>query len=227
VDLGVLGDYTDAVPEYCSCGAELPPDARFCHKCGKPQRDEWVTAEEEPETPAPAPPPTPAPTVIKFTPVNLSNPVAVRLGFVAALMGNLFTFLLYFGCPLWLFGAGLLAATWYERRTQEPMTMERGVRMGWITGLFSFMIFTVLFTFSFVAAVRSGEFERTIRSQMESLPFGRGNVEGFVELLRSPMGMAINLLVSLFVMFLVFTAFAAMGGALAAKLAQRRDGRRA
>ncbi|HWR52078.1 MAG TPA: hypothetical protein VN428_13275 [Bryobacteraceae bacterium] len=164
---------------------------------------------------------------MKFTPVNFSNPLAVRLGFLAALMGNLFTFLLYFGCPLWLFGAGLLAAMWYERRAQEPLTVERGVRMGWMTGLFSFMIFTVLFTFSFVAAVRSGEFERTTRAQIENLPFGQGNVEAFLELLRSPMGMAINLLVSLFVMFLVFTAFAAMGGALAAKLAQRRDSRRA
>ena len=27
------------MPEFCSCGAQLPPDALFCHKCGKPQRD--------------------------------------------------------------------------------------------------------------------------------------------------------------------------------------------
>ena len=30
---------TEVVPEYCTCGAQLPPDARFCHKCGKPQYD--------------------------------------------------------------------------------------------------------------------------------------------------------------------------------------------
>ena len=28
------------MPEFCTCGAELPPDARFCHRCGKPQREE-------------------------------------------------------------------------------------------------------------------------------------------------------------------------------------------
>lgn len=94
--------------------------------------------------------------------------------------------------------------------------------MGWITGLFSFMIFTVIFTFSFVSAVRSGEFERTTREQIESLPFGQGNAERFMEILRSPAGMAINLLASLFVMFVVFTVFSAMGGALGAKLAERR-----
>jgi len=32
--------------EFCSCGAQLPPDALFCHKCGKPQR-ELVAPEPE------------------------------------------------------------------------------------------------------------------------------------------------------------------------------------
>src|ERR1017187_9471093 len=27
------------MPEFCTCGAQLPPDSLFCHKCGKPQRD--------------------------------------------------------------------------------------------------------------------------------------------------------------------------------------------
>ena len=35
------------MPEFCTCGAELPPDSRFCHKCGKPQREE--IAVEEPQ----------------------------------------------------------------------------------------------------------------------------------------------------------------------------------
>ena len=30
---------TEIVLEFCTCGAQLPPDARFCHKCGKPQYD--------------------------------------------------------------------------------------------------------------------------------------------------------------------------------------------
>ena len=42
---------TEIVPEFCTCGAQLPPDARFCHKCGKPQYD--YPGVEEPE---PAPP---------------------------------------------------------------------------------------------------------------------------------------------------------------------------
>jgi len=27
------------MPDNCTCGAELPPDSLFCHKCGKPQRE--------------------------------------------------------------------------------------------------------------------------------------------------------------------------------------------
>src|SRR5258706_16455256 len=33
---------TRVVPERCTCGAQLPPDALFCHKCGKPQREDLI-----------------------------------------------------------------------------------------------------------------------------------------------------------------------------------------
>ena len=43
------------MPDSCTCGAQLPPDALFCHKCGKPQRD-LVTPDDPPEpVSAPAP----------------------------------------------------------------------------------------------------------------------------------------------------------------------------
>ncbi len=203
------------MPEYCTCGAELPPDARFCHKCGRPLRDEPVS---EPEI---IPPPPPLPPVAA-PPINFGNPLAVRLAFLAALVACLFTFVQFLGCPLWLFGSGLMAAVWYRRRSREPLSVENGARMGWITGLFSFMIFTVLFTFSFVTAIRSGVFERGMREQIRNLPFGQANADKVLEMLRSPMGMALNLALSLLVMFVIFAVFAALGGALGAKLAQRR-----
>ncbi len=154
--------------------------------------------------------------------MNFGNPIAVRLGFIAALLANLFTFFQYIGCPLWLFGAGLLAALWYGRRSAGLPTVHAGMRMGWITGLFSFMIFTVLFTTSFVATVRSGAFERLTREQLENLPFARGNVDAALQMLSTPAGIALNLVVSLAVMFVIFTAFAVLGGAAGAKLAARK-----
>jgi predicted amidophosphoribosyltransferase len=59
------------MPEFCTCGAELPPDARFCHRCGKPQREEI-----EPETVAPIPPGTPAVVAAVTTSPEATAPAA-------------------------------------------------------------------------------------------------------------------------------------------------------
>jgi hypothetical protein len=68
------------MPEICTCGAQLPPDARFCHKCGKPQREEIVV--EQPEAFAPQPPP-----LVQAAPLqtlSFRNPIALRVGLLAA-----------------------------------------------------------------------------------------------------------------------------------------------
>src|ERR1035438_5726160 len=80
------------MPEFCTCGAELPPDARFCHRCGKPQREEIVpeTVARPPEvvmavTPGPegVPPPSAPPRV------NFHNRTAVRIGLLMAGIASL------------------------------------------------------------------------------------------------------------------------------------------
>lgn len=205
------------MPEYCTCGAELPPDARFCHKCGKPQRDEPLIQEPPQEPPPRFVPPPPAPARIGF-----HNSAAVRVAFFTGLIANLLTAVLVFGCPLWLFGAGLLAVQLYARRTGEALTTENGARLGWIAGLFSFVTFAILFTVQFVAEVRSGDFERNLREQLQQWPFLRAHLDQAVELMRSPGGMAMHVLFSLFVMFVIFTMFAMLGGVLGAKLSRGR-----
>ena len=67
------------MPEFCSCGAQLPPDARFCHKCGKPQRAE-ILVEEEPEPTAIQEARLPPPSAPTPAALNFRNPVAVRVG---------------------------------------------------------------------------------------------------------------------------------------------------
>src|ERR1700758_2499346 len=77
---------TEIVPEFCTCGAQLPPDARFCHKCGKPQYDYPGVEEVEPATP-PAEIPILPPTlqVQLSNEISFHNRLAVRVGFIAAL----------------------------------------------------------------------------------------------------------------------------------------------
>ncbi len=200
--------------EFCTCGAELPPDARFCHKCGKPQREEPLLDESaREESPPEVIQPASAPPV-----VNFHDPVAVRVGFFGALFANLLNLLPYLvlGCPLWVLAAGFLCVYLYNRRTGRLLSVRSGARMGWITGVLSFAIFTVFFTFSFISAVRSGTFAD--RQQLSQIPFLQGNLDQVIAMMQSPVGLAINLAFSLAVLFVVFTMFATAGGALGARV---------
>jgi hypothetical protein len=206
------------VPEFCTCGAQLPPDARFCHRCGKPQRDEPLIASEEPEAPAVA---APAPSA-EGPRVDFRNAVAIRLSFIAALLANLFTVLMYLGSPLWMFASGMLSALWYGARSREPLSVKNGMRIGWMTGVFGFLVTAVFSTIGFALAVRSGMFEQMTREQIQNLPFAGGDVDAVMRILTSPAGMAINLLLTLLLMFIIFAAFSVMGGAAGARLSARR-----
>jgi hypothetical protein len=124
------------VADFCTCGAELPPDARFCHRCGKPQREEDIPelapprALPEAERQAPKPPPA----------IDFRNRLALRAAFLAALLANLLTLFpyLFLAAPLWLVGAGFLAVHVYLRRSGQALSVASGARVGWLTGVFSF-----------------------------------------------------------------------------------------
>jgi hypothetical protein len=129
------------MPEFCTCGAQLPPDAVFCHKCGKPQR-EIVQV----ETVAPPPPPPPAVPALEpvreFAPVSFRNMEVVKTALIAAVLA---TFLLFIPYVNWL-AAGYFAVFFYRRRTHQPVDIVSGVRIGWLTGLMNFAILAVILT---------------------------------------------------------------------------------
>jgi energy-coupling factor transporter transmembrane protein EcfT len=203
------------VPDFCTCGAQLPPDARFCHKCGKPQREEVVI--EEPEAAPPEPETQPLPAAPAAAPIDFHNGLAVRVGFLTAMLASLLNAMLVYACPLWLISAGFVCVYVYQRRTGQILTVGNGARIGWITGLFSFVIFTVLFTLSFVAQVRSGQ----LLKNLEDVPFLQGSAEQLRELFSNPVYLAFNMLLSLAVLFVLFTTLSIAGGALGAKLLGR------
>ena len=66
------------MPEFCTCGAQLPPDALFCHKCGKPQRE--ILAPEPPSEEQAAAPPLPPTSRWDSLPLDFRNAAAVRIG---------------------------------------------------------------------------------------------------------------------------------------------------
>jgi hypothetical protein len=207
------------VPDYCTCGAELPPDARFCHKCGKPQREEpefqqIVESQAVPPLAPLAPPPPPS------IEIGFHNSLVVRLGFLSALLANLLilTPYLYIASPVWLAVAGFLCVRWYMRRSGQPLTVRSGARIGWVTGVFSFIISSVLWTLAFITAVQSGMLEKIWRDQVSGVPGFQVNPNEVSEMLRNPVMLGFSLLMFLFVWFVLSTACSVAGGALGAKV---------
>jgi hypothetical protein len=205
------------MPEFCSCGAELPPDARFCHKCGKPQRECDVDFARDLEAPRAAPDnvivadDAPAPM-----PLTFQNPVAIRVGFSVASVAALLTMIPFvnFGFPFWLLGAGFVSVFFYTRRTGQSLSVRSGARMGWITGVMSFAILAVVLIFGLFAISRMGGIA-AVRDQMNSMQqVSKEDVDKIAATLQSPMGI-VQLLASFFVMM---TLVPAVGGALGAKL---------
>ncbi len=203
--------------EYCTCGAELPSDARFCHKCGKPQGEEPVFA-PEPEVLPVAPPPPPPPGV------SFHNPIAVRVGFSMASTAALLSWLplVNLGFVIWWTLAGFFAVYLYRRRTGQSLTVRGGLQLGWITGLLTFAIMTVLFTASLVPlAATKGGFSAVFQQQVRTMAQNDPNFEQAARLFQTPAGIATVLLFTLALFFAMIMFLCTAGAAVGAKLVGR------
>lgn len=199
------------MPEYCTCGAKLPADARFCHKCGRPLFEQDI----EPEKP-PAPeryPIAPPPPEISFR-----NPLAVRIALIVSLFTLCVSALsgpLFFLPIFWMLAAGFFSVYLYRRRTGQRLTALSGARMGWITGLFAFLLVMVLFTV-IVVALSDPAVATAFIEQLKSRGSGI-DAQQAVRAFRSPAGIAQGLLG----FFVVCGILPTLGGALGAKLLSR------
>ena len=201
------------MPEYCTCGAQLPPDARFCHKCGKPQREEDVPVEEQPVVL----PILPTPVAVEPPPIGFRNAIAVRVALAT-------------GIPMFLLSAvagplalavpvvgGFFAVYLYRRRTGEKITVLAGARLGWISGIIVFAIVTVVLTLVMLM-LSQPDFVQSMRDQMAKMSsISQDELTKRIELLRTPSGLALGLLDT----FLSYTLLTALGGAVGAKILSR------
>jgi hypothetical protein len=215
------------MPDFCTCGAELPPDARFCHRCGKPQREEVIpeTVERRAEIAAVAAPVPPSRPPLPG--VGFHNPMAVRIGLLMASAASLSSPL-----PVWLAGlaglvvwwlfAGFLSVYIYRRQTGQFLTVDSGLRMGWITGLLGSTMTAVLFTISMVPLARSGGVASMYEERFRKLSATDPNVQQALKVLESPSGVAILILIALLLVFAIVTFFCTAGGALGAKFGGRQ-----
>jgi hypothetical protein len=202
------------MPEYCTCGAELPPDARFCHKCGKPQRPE-PAAELLAHESASSATVAPARAVAVLQPLSFRNPIALRVGLLAAGLVSLLMMIpgVNYASIVWLLGAGYFSVWIYKRRTGQRLTVRGGARMGWITGVMSFSLVTLIFTLSLAAIQKAGGLG-VLKDRLRGLSIQQSSIDEAVKLLQNPF----EILRSLAIMFLVMTIACTAGGALGAKI---------
>ena len=203
----------------CTCGAILPEDARFCHKCGKPQYEEDIArlaAEETPAAPAPKPSAVgPAPAVARIGFGNL-RAVLITMG-VAALSLVLLCAAAFvapiFG-PIILCGAGFTAAKFYKKRTVEQLSPGGGAFLGLMTGLWLFLVIAICAAItSFYIA--SPEGREIMKAAMPKMP-------EIAKMLDDPHQFLVSILEGLIPMFFIATISAAFGGMLAARTSARR-----
>lgn len=208
------------MPEFCTCGAQLPPDARFCHKCGKPQYDYPGVSVDVPE-PAQRPIEPPAlATGGRIAPeISFHNGLAVRIGFIAATAAVLVCMipipLAWLRLPIAFVAAGFLAVYLYSRRTGQILSARSGARMGWITGIFSFVLVSILFTIAMVAITSQGSLEKELQSQISP---NDPRWEMVRQVLNNPAMIIAGLILYLMLFFVILTALPMIGGALGAKV---------
>jgi hypothetical protein len=213
------------VPQRCTCGATLPEDALFCHRCGKPQR-ELLAVEPELEPAAILPPPIPAATVSQSTPapIGFHNGPAVRIALLAGML--LIIVLMVTGqisvlqvlMPLWLIAGGFFAVFLYRRKTGQRLTPLSGAHLGWLSGIFGFLIMTVILTF-IVVAMSEPSAVSTLRSQWSGAGRSEADFNVMLDAFHSPVKIAAILSMIL----LLFSILPAFGGALGAKFLDRAD----
>ncbi len=203
------------MPDFCTCGAELPPDAVFCHKCGKPQR-EIGAQEPEPEpdapvrfTPTAAPPPEAPP--VQAAPPTFRNPVAVKISLLVAFIAAI----LFIWVPFlnWLAG-GFFSVFFYRKKTRGLLNLNAGLRLGWITGVMMFVMWLLIA----IAPIMTGQLAKLIEEQAKSVPSSDpAAVQQMIQFLYSGPGISVLLAMA----FVLITCFSMAGAALGAKLVGR------
>ncbi|MBK5290527.1 MAG: hypothetical protein JJE04_02390 [Acidobacteriia bacterium] len=222
---------TGIVNEFCTCGAKLPEDALFCHKCGKPQREIVATQTEEQESldaliaEAAAIKPEPAPAAPEG--INFRNRAAVRTALGSALLSSLLlqvplpVFVKLFWILLCLLVAGFAAVYLYHRRTGQFLSVRNGARMGWLTGVFCFVIVLVLTVPLVIAVQQQGGFGAAFRKQIQENAGPGFNIEEAMKMMDSPAAVATTLIFVLGFYFMIFTGLTMIGGALGAKVLEK------
>ena len=198
-------------PEYCTCGATLVENARFCHRCGRPVYETNLTEVADSvdlDTPPLIPPAAIRPAPL---PVGFGNPIAVRVAFLMSLA--IIVIQLIPGLNLlfvvWWLAAGWCAVLLYRRLTGLALSVKAGARLGSITGILTFVSMAVISSFSLLFTGKE-LFDQMIKQNPQ-----------LSEIAKEPASLAAAMLMVLVIVFAIVVGTCAAGGALGAKFVSR------
>ena len=209
----------------------MVPDALFCHRCGRPLRP--LIAEEEPaeQREAPPPPETEPDRVVITNAVvepeanvDFRNWVTVKSCLLAACFSLIFSMLLSpigtgILSPFVLFGGGWISSYLYARHSARPINVRGGAALGWIAGLFTFLI-VLLLTLLMIRMADNPDFAQMLRESSGKYGASADQVNRLLDLPKHPDELLLNLGQS----FVFLTVFSSLGGLLHALARRRRRG---
>ncbi len=213
------------MPSRCTCGAELPPNALFCHMCGRPQRDLTPVVDEQEESDAPE---TERPADDKrlhpTRGVSFANPDVIRaaypLAVVAAILGTIPALSLF--CFVWYPAAGFAAVYLYRRRTGIYLTPAEGAKMGVIAGLLVFAISLLVLTVG-LALGGGADLTHALSEAVKQSGQPEELQRSVLHMIENPATLALMMMVGLFLRFIATAGFTMLGGALGAKVLEKED----
>lgn len=208
------------MPPRCTCGAHLPDDARFCHKCGKPQYEEDIARLTEQESLAAPVQPPGAPSGPPPSRIGFGNLQAVLITMAVAAFSLVLLCLAFVLAPplgpIVLCGAGFAAAKFYKSRNPAPLSTGGGAFLGLMTGFWLFLVMVI--SAAVLAMYVSSPDGRDLIIKAASIQ----KMPEIAKLLDNPHQFVVNEIQGLIPVFFIATISAAFGGMLAARSSTRR-----
>jgi len=197
------------MPQFCTCGAQPPDDARFCHRCGKSLREEPEIVLDRPLAERSAVQDAPAPASSR---ISFSNPLALRTSLMVATITTLLEMIPFvnFVAPIF---AGYASVSLYKRSSGQSLSPGSGAKLGWITAVINALLLTILATIN-IAVAGPAIFE-LLREQLRR----PGTQPQALQMLDHPALFTLSMWV---VLFAISSALHMAGGVMGARFSRSR-----
>lgn len=177
-----------------------------------------------------AQPPLSAAAPSEPPPISFRNILAVRVSVLSASLMYLLTtvlamvtqalglaalqFLAMIGSTM---VAGAFAVYLYRRSSGMPLPSRGGARIGWMTGVFAFVLTTVLFTMGMLLLTGEGGFAKMFQQSLASMKMPEDAMDRVKALVEDPSVVAVLIVLVLGLQFVFITILSALGGVLGAR----------